>query len=105
MCSALNNLSVIENNNHIGILHGRNAMADDDARSVFHDGAKTFQNFFLRIGIDGGERVVEDQDFRVPYDGAGDACPLFLSSGKRDASFADHGLVSLWEFCYIFGNL
>ena len=52
-----------------------------------------------RLGrrVDGGGRVVEDQDPRVDHERAGDREPLALAARERDAALADHGVVALGQ--------
>ena len=45
------------------------------------------------VGVDGGGRVVEDQDPRVGEQRAGQRDPLPLPAGQREPAFADHGVV------------
>ena len=47
--------------------------------------------------IDGGGRIVQDQDARIGEEGARQGQPLALSAGERDAALADDGLVPLVE--------
>ena len=41
------------------------------------------------VGVDAGQGVVEDEDFGVADDGAGDGGALFLAAGEGESALAD----------------
>ena len=59
-----------------------------------HHVAQVVENFVFGVGVDAGERVVENQNLRIANQGAGDGSALLLSAGERDAALADHGVVA-----------
>ena len=54
---------------------------------------------------DRGKRVVQDQDLRLPHDGARERRALPLSSREGDAPFADDRVVPVGELCDVHGDL
>ena len=72
-------------------------MGDEDGGAALHNGAEAVEDAFFGVGIDAGERVVEDEDARVADDGAGDGGALLLTAREGDAAFADHGVEALGE--------
>ena len=51
------------------------------------------QNGFLGCSVEGAGGFVENEDFRVAEDGAGEADALALASAETDASLADDSVV------------
>ncbi len=49
------------------------------------------QDLLFGVGVDTGQRVVQDQDAGVADDGASDGRSLLLASGERDPALAHHG--------------
>jgi len=70
---------------------------NQNRRTAFHDSAQSGENALLGLRVDGGKRIVEDQNSRIADDGARNRGPLLLSARESYAALADHGLVSLAE--------
>ena len=51
----------------------------------------------LGRGVDGGGRVVEDEDARVGHERARDRDPLALAAGEREAALAHDGVVAVGQ--------
>ena len=51
-------------------------MRDEDRGAATHDFAQMIEDFFFGVGVDAGERVVEDEDTRVAQDGPRDRSAL-----------------------------
>lgn len=49
------------------------------------------------MGVDGGEDVVENENFGLAGDGAGDGGALALTAGEGDTAFAEEGLELVGE--------
>ncbi len=49
--SALDNAALVQDENLIGAADGRNAMRDDDRRSLAHHRLQARQDFFFRVRI------------------------------------------------------
>src|SRR5437867_10865008 len=86
----LNNPSIIQHYNLVGIFYCRNAVTDDEARAPLHDDAQTLENLLFSVGINSGERIVENQDPWPTHDCTGDAGALFLAARECNASLAKH---------------
>ena len=50
--------------------------------------------------VDGGGRVVEDEDPRVDGERARDRQPLALAARERDPALADHGVVAVGQLLH-----
>src|SRR6266446_4858367 len=73
-------------------------MADENRGPIPHHLLQFTQNLLFRVRVHAGQRVVQNEDPRIPHDGAGNRCSLFLSSRKRNASLTDHGFVFAGKF-------
>jgi hypothetical protein len=78
--AALGDAALVENQNHVGVAHRRDAVRDDNRRPLAHDAAESGEDFLFGVGIDRRQRVVQDQDPRVDGDGAGQRGPLLLAA-------------------------
>jgi len=58
-------LAVVEDDDAVGALDGREAVRDDDGRAVEHDALDGLLDELLGLGVDGAGRLVEDQDRRI----------------------------------------
>ena len=70
-------------------------MGDHDRRTPLHQMLQRLLHQPLRLRVQSGGRLVEDQDRRVLQDGPGDADALPLSAGELAAPIADVGLIAL----------
>jgi hypothetical protein len=57
-----------------------------------------FHKGFFRGIIQGVRRFIENQNFRIPIQGTGNAYPLPLSAAQSDAPFSDDRIVAVLEF-------
>ncbi len=72
-------------------------MSDHDGSLAFHQSIQRFEDQLFRSRVQAGAGLVQDQDRRIADDGAGDGDPLPLAAGKRDAAFAENGVVAIGE--------
>ena len=75
------NASANQDRDAIGVAHGGYAVGDEDGSATGHHAAEFLQNALLRVGVDAGEGVVEDEDAGVTQDGARQRSALFLAAG------------------------
>ena len=95
--AALGDLPLLQHENQVGVLHGRDAVADDDDGAPAVVLAQVAQDGALGLRVDRREGVVEDQDAGPPDEGAGDGRALLLATRERDAALADERLEALGE--------
>jgi len=95
MISAFNDLSVIQNNNHIGIFNGRKPVGDDKHRSAFHQSIHAALNNGFRSGVNRRSRFVQNHDRRVGNGGACNRKKLTLSLRKIGAVSGNPRVVSV----------
>src|SRR5262249_56170352 len=65
--AALDDLAVVEDDDVVGVLHRGDAMRDDQRGSSSPNRAQRLQNGLLGRGVDGAQRVVENQNRPVAY--------------------------------------
>ena len=95
--ASLGNSPLVQHEDLIRVADRRNPVRHDDRGPLAHDVAQTGEDFFLCVGVDGRQRVVQNEDARIDDDRAGDGRPLLLAARQRDAALADHRVVSLGE--------
>ena len=55
------------------------------------------EDLLLRLGVDGGDGIVQDEDLGVLHEGARDGDALLLPARDGDAALAEHGHVFILE--------
>ena len=55
------------------------------------------QDLVLGAAIDGGERIIKDQDFGIQQQRAGNRETLFLPAGKHNATLTHFRFIALWQ--------
>ena len=91
--------AVIEHQDHVGIPDGRQAVGDHKRRPVPDQICQGLLHKLFRFGIQGGSRLIENQDRGIFQQRPGDRYPLAFAAGKPLASFADHRVVLHRELC------
>ncbi len=80
--------SVVQDNDTVCILHGGNALRDNQLCGIRYFLRKCPADFCIRGGVHGAGTVVKNQDLRLFEQRAGDAQALFLPAGNiRPALF------------------
>ena len=79
MPAFLDDAALVHHEDAVRLLHGGEAMGDDQRRPAFMTLQRTL-NQGLVLGIERARRLVEQQDRRVLEDGAGDGEPLALAA-------------------------
>ena len=87
--------AAVHYNDAVGVLDRGNPLRDDKLRRTRNFIPERFPNHRIRFGIDGGSRVVENQDFRLFEQCARDAKPLLLTAGYVCAAALYVGIVTV----------
>src|ERR1035438_3729954 len=95
----------MEDGDAIGVADGGDAVGDEDGGASAHDFAEMVQDFVFGVGVDAGERVVEDQDAGAAQQGAGYGGALLLASGEGDAALAYRRVVAFGEAFDVVGDV
>lgn len=67
MCTTFNDMTMIQNNNDIGVFDGRKTMGNDEYGSAIHQSVHTSLDNLLCSCIDGGSRFIHDHNRRICY--------------------------------------
>ena len=97
MSALLYNTALVENDNHIGMADGGEAVGDDDGGAPLHDALESLLNGTLRLSVEGRSGFVEDQYRGTPEHGTGDGEALALTSREVEPSVANGGVVALGQ--------
>ena len=89
--------AVVHHDDQVGVLHGGDALRDDDLGGLGDIGSEARADERVGAGIDGGGRVVEDQHLRLLEQRARDAQALLLAAGDVRAALLDVGVVAVGE--------
>ena len=89
MTAALHHAPALQHQDAVGADHARQAVREDQRRAALHQPVERLLDHGLVLGVDGGERLVEDQDRRVPQERARDREALALAAGEPRPALAD----------------
>ena len=87
--------AVIQDEDAVDPLHGREPVGDDDRRAAAHRGLERRLHGALAFGVERRGRFVEQQQRRILEDRARDGEPLALAAGQAQPALADLGSVAL----------
>ena len=82
-------LAAVEHNDLIRMADGADALGDDDFGRIMKLCCQTLAQLRVRAVVQRGEGVVEDQNFRLPRQRAGDGKPLLLPAGNVAAKLCN----------------
>src|SRR5215212_8901926 len=94
------NFAFIQNDNFVGVDHRADALCDDEGRASPHESIECFLDLRLRIEVNTGGRVIQDENARVEEQGAGNSNALLLSAGERGTAFPDMCVIAIGERQY-----
>ena len=95
VAAALHDPALVQHEDAVGVDHAGEAMCHDEDRPSAHEAREGVLDHRLVLRIDRRERLVEQQDRRIPQERAGDGDALALAARKADAALADHRVVAL----------
>ena len=95
MGSGLDDASLVEDDDPVGALDGRETVRDDEHRAPREERLQRLLHEQLRLRVEAGGRLVEEKQPRVLVDGPRDRDALALAAREPDAPVADQGLVAL----------
>ena len=97
MRASFGDAPVVEHDDEVGVTDRRDPVRHDQARAAAAHLAEAMKNLVFRIGVDGGERVVEDQHAGIGHQCACQGGALFLPARQRDAALAHQRVVPVGE--------
>lgn len=95
MAADIGNMPIVEHDDAVGVLHGADALRDDDLRRLRDIGGKGLLDLRVRARIDSACRVIEDKHLRLFEQRAGDAQALLLAAGDICAALLDIGVIAV----------
>src|SRR5215212_1735158 len=92
-----NNFALIQNDDFIGVYYSTNALCDHKGCASPHESIESFLDLRLRIEVNTGGRVIQDENARVEEQGAGNRNALLLSAGERGTAFPNTCVIAIGE--------
>ena len=94
MGALLDYIAVAQDQDDVGVADGREAVRDDEARAVGHEGVHGALDELLGAGVDVGGCLVQDQGRSVSQNGAGNGDELPLALAEVGALLVDHKVIA-----------
>ena len=98
-------LAVVEHDDAVGVHDGADALGHDEFGGVLGFAGERVAHLAVGLEVERGERVVEDQDLRMPVHRACDGQSLLLAAGHVRAALCDRGGVSAVHARHEFAGL
>ena len=89
VAAAFDDFAFFEDDDAVGIADGGEAVRDDNRGAVFAQALYRFLHFCLAVVVERRGGLVQNQDWRVFVEGAGDGDALLLPAGKAAALRAE----------------
>ena len=97
MTAALGYITVVQNNDAVGVAHGRKTMGNNQNGAVFHQIINGLLHDFFRFVIERRSRFVQNQNRRIFNKRPCDSDSLLLSARNQNAALADLCIQALIE--------
>lgn len=97
MITALDDLSILQNHDGVGVAHGGEAVGDHEGGPFCHQTVHALLDVLFRSRIDGARRFIEDQDRRLGYRRSRDIKKLPLALAQVRAVALKNGVIALWK--------
>ena len=97
MITALNDLSVLQNHDGVGVTHGGEAVGDHKGGPFCHQTVHALLDVLFRSRIDRARRLIEDQDRRLGYRRSRDIKKLSLALAQVRAVALQNRVIALWK--------
>ncbi len=95
--AVLHHAPLVEDEDAVGADHAREPVGEDEGRAALHQPVERFLDHRLALGVDGRERLVQDQDRRVAQERARDGDALALAAREPHPPLAHDGLVAVGQ--------
>ena len=97
MITALNDLSVLQNHDGVGVPHGGETVGDHEGGPFCHQTIHALLDVLFCSRIDRTRRFIEDQDRRLGYRRSRDIKKLPLALAQVRAVALKNGVIALWK--------
>ena len=94
MRSLLDDPTLGEDEDTVGVADGGEAVGDDEGGATLHEALEGFVDEALGLAVEGGGGFVEEEDFRICEDGAGNGDALALAARELGAARTYEGGVA-----------
>src|SRR6202171_6758647 len=95
--AAFDDAAFFDNEDLIGAADGGEPVSDDKGCPSAHQVTQTFLNQRFGFGVEAGSRFVQNKNARVGKDSASNGNAVILAAGELYATFADVGVVFVFE--------
>ena len=99
MRTALNDASVVQHHDSVGVFHSAQPVCDDKHRAARHQRVHAPLYNGLGAGVDGAGRLVQDHHGRVRHRRTGNGQQLSLALGQACAVAAQRRIIALRQAC------
>ena len=97
MITALDDLSILQNHDGVGVPHGGETVGDHEGGPFCHQTVHALLDVLFRSRIDGARRFIEDQDRCPGYRCSRDIKKLSLALAQVRAVALKNGVIALWK--------
>ena len=97
MITALNDLSVLQNHDGVGVPHCGKTVGDHEGRPLCHQRIHALLDVLFRSRIDGARRLIKDQDRCPGYRRSRDIKKLSLALAQVRAVALQNRVIALWK--------
>ena len=94
MAAHFHQFAVIYDDNFVGVANRGQTVGNDKDRTIGHQVVDRLLNDCLRLVIQSGGRLVQNNNRRIFDKGTGNGNTLFLTAGEQNAALADFGIQS-----------
>src|SRR5205809_1442116 len=95
--AALDDPPLRQHDDEVGVLHGREAVRDDEHRAVRHEPLDRLLHQPLGLGVERAGGLIENEDRWIAEQCPGNRDPLALATGKPRAALAQERAIALGE--------
>ena len=95
MAAFFDDAAAVEHEDAVGADHARQPVRQDEGGAPGREPVDRLLDYRFVFGVDRGQCLVEDQNWRVAQESAGDRQPLALAARQHDSALADHRLITL----------
>ena len=93
----LDDTAVVQHHNGVGVLHGAQAVGDDEHGAARHQSVHTGLDNGLGVGVDGGGGLVQNHHRRVSHSGPGNGQQLPLALAQVGAVAGEGRVIALGQ--------
>ena len=95
MRTTLDNTTLVEDANHIGMADCAEPMGDDNAGTIAEEVIESLLDEAFALGVEGGSRLIEDENVGIAENCASYADALALTAREIGAAVAYDGIVAI----------